>query len=106
MIREKEKRLEKLKKQLEEMKHREANADQYENGSKKKEQEALDWKLEFHNADIGRKKMLLWTMIERIDVMDETICIRLKVCLQNYLNKADVLLLPKSVGFGVPEQGL
>lgn len=58
-----------------------------------------DWKEEFQRADIRMKKMLLSSFIEKIDVKDGEIGIRFKICPEEFF-------LPKTICFGVPEQGL
>lgn len=54
-----------------------------------------DWKNEFHNADTDKKKMLLFCLINRVEVKDKEIRIKFNIQLKN--------LLPENPDFGVPE---
>lgn len=54
-----------------------------------------DWKNEFHNADTDKKKMLLFCLINRVEVKDREIRIKFNIQLKN--------LLPEIPDSGVPE---
>ncbi len=97
MIREKEqkeKELEEKKRQINE-KIQEAR----EQSGKIKGVTLPDWKEEFRRADIRMKKMLLSSFVEKIDVKDGEIGIRFRICPEDFF-------IPKTICFGVPEQGL
>ena len=97
MIREKEqkeKELEEKKRQINE-KIQEAR----EQSGKIKGVTLPDWKEEFRRADIRKKKMLLSSFVEKIDVKDGEIGIRFRICPEDFF-------IPKTICFGVPEQGL
>lgn len=57
-----------------------------------------DWRAEFHNADRFVKRMLLSSLVGRIQVKEGDVRICFKICQGNSL--------PETVGFGVPEPGL
>lgn len=58
-----------------------------------------NWKEEFQSADTQTKKMLLSSLIDKIEVKDEDINIKFKIRLEDFL-------LPETPYSGVPEQRL
>lgn len=55
-----------------------------------------NWKEEFQTADTQTKKMLLSSLIDKIEVKDGDINIKFKIRLEDFI-------LPKTIGSGVPE---
>jgi len=85
MIKEKEHLLKELAK---EQKHIERKMDQIAISNEDLEkfiQVIPNWKEEFQNADTETKRMLLSTMIDRIDVKDTDITIKFKIQLDNFI---------------------
>lgn len=60
-----------------------------------------NWREEFEHADIPTKKMLLASLIDRIEVKDMDIRIKFKIRLENFIDFTKEEILPKSIGFGV-----
>lgn len=58
-----------------------------------------NWKEEFQTADTQTKKMLLSSLIDKIEVKDGDINIKFKIRLEDFI-------LPKTIGSDVPEQRL
>ena len=67
-----------------------------------------NWKEEFQTADTQTKKMLLSSLIDKIEVKDGNINIKFKIRLKDFIHKTSSeagrrLILPETVGSGVPE---
>lgn len=67
-----------------------------------------NWKEEFQTADTQSKKMLLSSLIDKIEVKDGDINIKFKIRLEDFINKTASktgrrLILPETIGSGVPE---
>jgi len=65
-----------------------------------------NWKEEFENVDIATKKMLLSSLIDRIEVKNDDIKIKFKIRLENFIDFTKEESLPKTGGSGVPRQRL
>lgn len=56
-----------------------------------------NWREEFENADIPTKKMLLSSLIDRIEVKDMDIRIKFKIRLENFIDFTKEEVLPKTI---------
>lgn len=56
-----------------------------------------NWKEEFQNADMATKKMLLASLIDRIEVKDMDIRIKFKIRLENFIDFTKEEVLPKTI---------
>ena len=59
---------------------------------------APDWKQVFGEADVQTKRMLLASLIERIDVKDEEISMKFRIRMEDFVRE--------TIGFGTPKSVL
>ena len=91
MIREKEQEEEALGKEAERTKNRLSQVVNQNSDMEKFITMVPNWKEEFQNADTQTKKMLLSSLIDKIEVKDDDINIKFKIRLEDFV-------LPKSIG--------
>lgn len=99
MIEEKEKESKALNKRVQQIKHKLSQTAGQSSDMERFISMVPNWKEEFQSADTQTKKMLLSSLIDKIEVKDGNINIKFKIRLEDFL-------LPETPYSGVPEPGL
>ena len=97
MIQEKEQKIVKLTEQEKQI-HQKVAQNQFASNDLEKFISIIpNWKEEFQDADIATKKMLLSSLIDRIEVKDMDIRIKFKIRLEDFLDFTSEDVLPKTM---------
>ena len=106
MIQEKEQKIIKLTEQEKQI-HQKVAQNQFASNDLEKFISIIpNWKEEFQDADIATKKMLLSSLIDRIEVKDMDIRIKFKIRLEDFLDFTSEDVLPKTTHNDVQGEGV